>query len=129
MPPDYNSAAQALALSPGGSSSPSPTRPPWSATSSSRRLSNPLIGRRRASSSYAGGGKASFVRRIWGSVNLLGEQVLKVYLRLSPLQRVLALAGVVAVGVLGILAIIYSHVFFKWLEPKAEAWRALPGGC
>ncbi|KAM0241112.1 hypothetical protein ACHAPO_001914 [Fusarium lateritium] len=128
MPADYNSAARALALSPDRGSSPSPTRPPWSATSSSRRLSNPLMGRRRASSSYAGAGRTSFVSRIWGSVNLLGEQVFKVYLRLSPLQRILALAGVVAVGIFGILAIIYSHVFFKWLEPKAEAWRALPGG-
>ncbi|KAM0341728.1 hypothetical protein ACHAPU_009861 [Fusarium lateritium] len=128
MPADYNSTAQALALSPDRGSSPSTTRPPWSVTSSSRRMSNPLTNRRRASSNYAAGGKLGFVRRIWGSVNLLGEQVLKVYLRLSPAQRVLALAGVVAAGVLGILAIIYSHVFFKWLEPKAEAWRALPGG-
>ncbi|CAJ0553579.1 Ff.00g120910.m01.CDS01 [Fusarium sp. VM40] len=128
MPADYNSTAQALALSPDRGSSPSSNRPPWSTTSSSRRMSNPLINRRRASSGYAAVRKSSFVHRIWGSVNLLGEQVLKVYLRLSPVQRVLALAGVVAAGVLGVLAIIYSHVFFKWLEPKAEAWRALPGG-
>lgn len=128
MPADYNSTAQALALSPDRGSSPSSNRPPWSTTSSSRRMSNPLINRRRASSGYAAGRKSSFVHRIWSSVNLLGEQVFKVYLRLSPVQRVLALAGVVAAGVLGVLAIIYSHVFFKWLEPKAEAWRALPGG-
>ncbi|KAF5020559.1 hypothetical protein F66182_7423 [Fusarium sp. NRRL 66182] len=130
MPADYNSAAQALALSPDrGSSSSSPNRPPWSNTSSSRRLSNPLMGRRRASSSYAGGrANKSFIRRIMASVNLLGEQVLKVYLRMSPAQRVLAAVGVVAAGVLGILAIVYSHAFFKWLEPMAEKWRALPGG-
>ncbi|KAF4339520.1 nuclear WD PRL1 [Fusarium beomiforme] len=128
MPVGYNSTAQAHALSPDRVSSPSPSHPPWTATSSSRRLSNPLMNHRRASSSYASSGKASFVRRIWGSVNLLGEQVLKVYLRLSPFQRILALVGVVAAGVLGILAIVYSHVFFKWLEPKAEQWYALPGG-
>ncbi|KAJ4268381.1 Tlg2-vesicle protein [Fusarium torreyae] len=129
MPADYNSTAQALALSPDRGSSPSPNRPPWSVTSSSRRLSNPLVGRRRASSSYAGGrGKASFVRRIMASVNLLGEQVLKVYLRMSPTQRVLAAIGGVVAFVLGVLALIYSHSFFKWLDPYAEKWRNLPGG-
>ncbi|KAI1021784.1 hypothetical protein LB505_009052 [Fusarium chuoi] len=85
MPADYNSTAQALALSPDRSSSPSPSRPPWSTTSSSRRLSNPLMNRRRASTSYAGGGKTSFVRRIWGTVNLLGEQVLKALSQLACL--------------------------------------------
>ncbi|KAM5351644.1 hypothetical protein ACJ41O_004367 [Fusarium nematophilum] len=129
MPADYHSTAQALALSPDRSSSPSSNRPPWSSSDSPshRRLSNPLV-RRRGSHTYGGAAKSSFLRRVWVSINLLGEQTLKVYLRLSPAQRLLAIAGVVTAGVLGVLALVYSHAFFKWLEPMAEKWRALPGG-
>ncbi|KAM0434547.1 hypothetical protein ACHAPT_003643 [Fusarium lateritium] len=133
MPADYHSTAQALALSPDRSTpSPSPNRPPWSSSDSSshtRRLSNPLMRqRRRRRSSVAGASSPGFARRIWSSVNLLGEQTLKVYLRLSPAQRLLAAVGAVAIAVLGVLALVYSHAFFKWLEPVAEKWRALPGG-
>ncbi|EEU46448.1 uncharacterized protein NECHADRAFT_100079 [Fusarium vanettenii 77-13-4] len=129
MPADYHSTAQALALSPDRSTpSPSPNRPPWAtdSTSHTRRLSNPLMRRRR--SSVVAGASPGFARRIWASVNLLGEQTLKVYLRMSPLQRLLAALGAVVIAVLGVLAIIFSHAFFKWLDPVAEKWRALPGG-
>lgn len=129
MPADYHSTAQALALSPDRSTpSPSPNRPPWAtsdSTSHTRRLSNPLMRRRRSSVATANPG---FARRIWASVNLLGEQTLKIYLRMSPLQRLLAALGAVVIAVLGVLAIIFSHAFFKWLDPVAEKWRALPGG-
>ncbi|KAJ4323467.1 Tlg2-vesicle protein [Fusarium piperis] len=131
MPADYQSTAQALALSPDRSTpSPSPNRPPWttisdSSTSHTRRLSNPLMRRRRNSVAAAGPG---FARRIWASVNLLGEQTLKIYLRMSPVQRLLAALGAVVIAVLGVLAIIFSRSFFKWLDPVAEKWRALPGG-
>ncbi|UPK90165.1 hypothetical protein LCI18_001100 [Fusarium solani-melongenae] len=129
MPADYHSTAQALALSPDRSTpSPSPNRPPWAtsdSTSHTRRLSNPLMRRRRSS---VPGASPGFARRIWASVNLLGEQTLKVYLRMSPLQRLLAALGAVVIAVLGVLAIIFSHAFFKWLDPVAEKWRALPGG-
>ncbi|CAM1505685.1 Fc.00g113220.m01.CDS01 [Cosmosporella sp. VM-42] len=113
MPADYQSTAQALALSP----SPSPSLPPW--TASSRRLSNPLS---RAEQ------PASFPKRIMASVTLLGEQVIKVYMRLSPVQRVLAVIGCIVVGILGVLALVFSHAFFAWLGPISEHWRALPGG-
>ncbi|KAH7272468.1 Tlg2-vesicle protein [Fusarium solani] len=129
MPADYHSTAQALALSPDRSTpSPSPNRPPWAtsdSTSHTRRLSNPLMRRRRSS---VAGASPGFARRIWASVNLLGEQTLKIYLRMSPLQRLLAALGAVVIAVLGVLAIIFSHAFFKWLDPVAEKWRALPGG-
>lgn len=123
MPADYQSAAEALAISPSRGSSPSPTRPSWSESPShTRRLSNPLM--RRASSSHG----SSFLRRIMTSVNLLGEQTIKVYMRMSPLQRLVAAAGFVFAAVLGVLALLYSHAFFKWLGPVSEKWRALPGG-
>ena len=119
MPADYQSTAQALAISPSRGESPSPTLPPWSRTASSRRLSNPLMRTRE---------DESFPRRMITSVTLLGEQVLKVYLRLTPLQRVLAVLSALVIGVLGILMLIYSHAFFAWLGPVSEKWRALPGG-
>ncbi|KAH6897085.1 hypothetical protein B0T10DRAFT_475915 [Thelonectria olida] len=119
MPADYHSTAQALAISPSRGSPTSPSLPPWSATSGARRrLSNPRP-------SY---GSDSFARRIVAQVQLLGVQVLKMYLRLSPLQRLLAAVGVVAMGVFGILFIVYSHAIFTWLGPVAKKWRELPGG-
>lgn len=121
MPADYQSAAQALALSPSPSSG-SPTLPPWSRRTmspSSRRVSNPLM---RPSK------PPSFPQRITATVRLLGEQVLKVYLRMSPLQRLLAASGVVAILVLVILGMVFSHRFFAWLSTISERWRALPGG-
>ncbi|KAH6998385.1 hypothetical protein BKA56DRAFT_664973 [Ilyonectria sp. MPI-CAGE-AT-0026] len=123
MPADYHSAAQALALSPSRGSSPSPSLPPWSSSAAAarRRLSNPLA---RPSSHGAG----SFVGRIAASTQLLGQQTLKMYLRLTPLQRLLAAVGFVAAAVFGILAIIYSHSFFAWLTPYAKSWREMPAG-
>lgn len=119
MPADYQSTAQALAISPERGSSPSLQRPPWSSSSSSRRLSNPLL---RTSS------KSSFLQRMYASVQLLGEQTIKVYLGLSPLQRLLATLGLATTAVLGILALVFSHRFFAWLATVSEAWRALPAG-
>ncbi|KAK7417187.1 Tlg2-vesicle protein [Neonectria magnoliae] len=122
MPADYNSTAQALALSPSRGSSDSPSLPPWSSSSSSaarRRLSNPLA-RPHASNSFVG--------RIVASAQLLGEQVLKMYLRLTLLQRLLAAVGFVAAAVFGILALVYSHAFFAWLTPYAKSWRDMPAG-
>lgn len=136
MPADYQSTAQALALSPDRRTpSPSSNRPPWAAaaaanrssTSHTRRLSNPLTMHRRRRSSVAAAGPG-FARRIWTSVNLLGEQTLKIYLGMTPVQRLLAALGAVAVAVLGVLAIVFSRAFFRWLDPVAEKWRALPGG-
>ncbi|KAH7162743.1 hypothetical protein B0J13DRAFT_615365 [Dactylonectria estremocensis] len=122
MPADYQSAAQALALSPSRGSSPSPSNAPWSSSAAARRrLSNPLA-------RPTGAGAGSFVRRIAASVQLLGEQTLKVFLRLTPLQRLLAFAGAAFALVFGILALVYSHAFFSWLAPIAESWRELPAG-
>ncbi|KAI5465906.1 snare associated Golgi protein-domain-containing protein [Mariannaea sp. PMI_226] len=123
MPADYQSTAQALAISPSRGSSPSsPNLPPWSGSSAARRrLSNPM-GR---PSSH---GSDSFPRRIAAQIQLLGEQTLKMYMRLTPLQRILSVLGLIAIGICGILAIIYSHAFFAWLDPIAKKWRELPGG-
>lgn len=122
MPADYHSAAQALALSPSRGSSPSPSLPPWSSSAAAarRRLSNPLA----RPSSHGG----SFMGRIAASTQLLGQQTLKMYLRLTPLQRLLAAVGFVAAAVFGILAIVYSHSFFAWLTPYAKSWREMPAG-
>lgn len=57
-----------------------------------------------------------------------GLSILAWYLRLPFLQQaLLALAGLV-LGVLGILALVYTGAFFDWLGPVAEKWRQLPGG-
>lgn len=56
------------------------------------------------------------------------NKALKLFYSLSPLQRVLAVLAVVAVNVLLILFLVYSHRIFAALEPVAAGWRALPGG-
>jgi uncharacterized membrane protein YdjX (TVP38/TMEM64 family) len=130
MPADYESTAQALALSP-DRTSPSPT--PWSRRGdhAGRRLSGAR--RRRASSSFASAatlpsGPVAAMRRAWRSANQLGLQMVSTFLRLTPLQRLL----VVGAGVLGwvvlIVAVMYSHAFFAWLAPHTKSWREHPAG-
>lgn len=74
------------------------------------------------------GNPQSFVSRVADSVTLLGEQTLKAYMALTPLQRTLAAVASVAIFILGILALVYSHAFFAWLGPISERWYELPGG-
>lgn len=53
---------------------------------------------------------------------------LRVFIRLTPLQRVLAVVAGLALFVLSILFLVYSHRIFGALKPVAEGWRDLRGG-
>lgn len=115
-------------------SSPSPSpidaAPRWSRHDSSGRLSRGHI-RRRSSHNPSPSASTSYLAQAQSLVKQTvdwGLSVLAWYLRLPFLQQVLiGLAGLV-LGVLGLLALIYTQAFFDWLGPVAEKWRRLPGG-
>ncbi|KAK9770606.1 hypothetical protein SCAR479_12682 [Seiridium cardinale] len=134
MPADYQSAAQALSLpidSNNGTSSPSPTStpgpaPPWvrrdrrSSSTNTRRLSTPYS--RNSQDDLPLG-----ARIMRTSTNIM-NYILRLFVRLSPLQRVLAVIAGVVLFVLSILFLVYSHRIFSALKPIAAGWRDLPGG-
>ncbi|KAH8197157.1 hypothetical protein TruAng_008686 [Truncatella angustata] len=138
MPADYESAAQALSLpispSPGsGRSTPSPSTtpgsaPPWvrrdrpSISSTRRRLSNPYARSSRDSSDLP------FGARVMRTSTDMMNYALRMFVRLTPLQRALAAAVGLALFVLAVLFLVYSHRIFAWLKPVAEGWRELRGG-
>ncbi|TQV99436.1 hypothetical protein V2A60_004909 [Cordyceps javanica] len=122
------------------SPSPSPTdgaAPRWSRLDSSRRLSR---GHNRLGSGYTLGGasaspasspSSSYLAQAQSLVRQTidwGLGILAWYLRLPLPQQVLLGAAGLVLGVLGILALLYTHAFFDWLGPVAEKWRKLPGG-
>lgn len=119
MPADYQSAAEALAVSP---SRASPSPPPWS------RSAGAGSNRRRLSSATPSRGQKSLPRRMWDSYNQLNNQVLKAFFRLSPMGRAVAILAAVLGWVVLILMAVYSHKFFEWLRPIAKSWREMPAG-
>lgn len=56
------------------------------------------------------------------------NRLLKLFYNLSPAQRALAVLVTIAINVLLILFLVYSHRIFTALSPVAAGWRALPGG-
>ncbi|KAL0257370.1 Tlg2-vesicle protein [Diplodia seriata] len=98
-------------------------QPAWHRRSSSiaRGSLASSAGRRR------GGGGA--LARMRSNAAKLQRHGLKIYKRLTPLQRaLLVLAGIVSF-VLGILFLVYNeHIFKYWMAPVAKKWRDIPAG-
>ncbi|KAH8675642.1 hypothetical protein BX600DRAFT_179602 [Xylariales sp. PMI_506] len=140
MPADYASTAQALSLpiSPMETSSPtseSPTstrgsmRPPWArrpSTTLSQRLSTPYS-RGRGGSSSSSSDLPLGARILRASTSLMNTAI-RLFMRLTPLQRALAAAAGAVGFVIVILFLIYSHSIFVALAPVAKGWRELSGG-
>jgi uncharacterized membrane protein YdjX (TVP38/TMEM64 family) len=124
MPADYQSAAEALAVSP---SRLSPSLAPWS-----RRSDAPAGSRRRLSEQPlrlgGHGSHDSFASRAWASVKLLNDQIIKWYFGLSIKWRIIAVLATVVIWVVLILFAVYSHDLFVRLAPVAKSWRELPAG-
>ncbi|ATY63777.1 TLG2-vesicle of 38 kDa [Cordyceps militaris] len=116
------------------SPSPSPTdaAPRWSRHDSSRRLHN----RRRSSNNNnshapSSAADASYLAQALSLVQQTvawGLSMLAWYLRLPRLQQALIGGAGLVLGVLGLLALLYTHAFFAWLGPVADKWRRLPAG-
>ncbi|KAJ6782081.1 hypothetical protein PWT90_03159 [Aphanocladium album] len=119
-----------------GTSSPSPSpteaAPRWSRhdSSSSSRLSRGH-NRRGSSAAHLSSSSSSYLEQAQALVRDAfnwGLSILAWYLRLPFLQQALLAAAGLVLGVLGLLALLYTKAFFDWLGPVADKWRRLPGG-
>ncbi|KAK4105487.1 hypothetical protein N658DRAFT_417324 [Parathielavia hyrcaniae] len=105
--------------------------PPWAprpTPAGARRLSS-----RRAAAAqhhHHEGPKTpqSLVATLLSASTSLTTHLLRLYLRLTPTQRVLAAAAAVAALALGVTLLVFSHHLFGLLTPLAAAWRAHPLG-
>jgi uncharacterized membrane protein YdjX (TVP38/TMEM64 family) len=129
MPADYSSTAKALALPISPMDSPSPenqsTRPPWS-----RRISNSSR-RAQANSPYSLSGSRdsqSYKSQILHSARKVQRKVIKAFLALSLVQRILAIIVIILLNVVFVLFLIYNERIFGYLAPAAEKWRDVRGG-
>jgi len=137
MPADYQSAAAALAIPPMPSpplspatapASPDPDSavPPWvrpRVSSSARRLSARPYTLHRTQSN-----QQPLAARVFRAANAAGEKVLRLFWQLSPAYRVLAVLGVAASFVLGIVFLVFSSRILAALGPVAKSWREMPMG-
>lgn len=71
---------------------------------------------------------ASLLTSVVTTLTSLAQQSLRLYLALTPAQRVLVCLAGGVVLTLGLLFLIYSHRIFAVLGPWAASWRATPGG-
>lgn len=100
-------------------SSPLPSRSPISFRHPIRRTST-TTSRTRSS--------ATLLTRAKKRAYDLQKHGLRVFMGLTPLQRVAVVALGVFTFVMGILSLIYHEAFFKWLTGFAKGWRNITGG-
>lgn len=90
--------------------------------------------RRRSSSAAQGSlassqGRRGVAYRVRANAAKLHKQGMKIYKRLTPLQRVLLVLAGLTSFVLSILFLVYNeHIFKYWLAPVAKKWRDIPAG-
>lgn len=73
-------------------------------------------------------GQASWRQRIMSNYDKLSRRINDQYNKLTPVQKVLFVVGNIAVGVLGILFLVYNEKIFGSLLPVAKKWRDIPAG-
>lgn len=138
MPADYQSVARALSVSPARTPSPRNGYPnnessnhyDSSSSTAAGRLSSSRFRSRSSfsSPSSAGPGRQSVYQQIKSAVETYNEWWMRIWNRMSLLQRIVTTVAVLAINVLLILGMVYSHRFFDWLARVSTSWRALPGG-
>ncbi|KAK0733450.1 hypothetical protein B0T26DRAFT_634522 [Lasiosphaeria miniovina] len=111
----------------GAPPSPSP-RPAAARRLSARPGSTGYSLRRRSHQPDAAGPEQGFFANAFHTGLALALKAWQLFLGLSRWQQVLVLIGGAAVGVMGLVALVFSHRIFAALGPVAEKWRALPGG-
>ncbi|KAI0008521.1 hypothetical protein F4779DRAFT_586716 [Xylariaceae sp. FL0662B] len=111
--------------------------PPWVRSSPQRRSSSDPSNARRLSTPYSRSRAARrndhhhgapLGRRLAAASMGLLNKALRLFLGLTPLQRVAAVAGLVAFNALLVVFLVYSQRIFAALGPVAAGWRTLPGG-
>jgi uncharacterized membrane protein YdjX (TVP38/TMEM64 family) len=122
MSADYGSTARALSLPISPTRSPSPTflRPPWNP-----RRSQSNAG---ASSTFSNYDVHSFRDNMINNAEKMQRRLVRLYQKLSPLQRGLVVAFLVLNIVLVILFFVYNERIFGFLKPYAVSWKQTTGG-
>ncbi|KAI9794169.1 MAG: Tlg2-vesicle protein [Peltula sp. TS41687] len=126
MAEGYQSMARALSMPVSPSTSPSQARrsilPSWMPSSSVD--SSPL--RSRSPNRHH---RPTTAKERWlKNAVRIQLRATKTFMKLTLLQRVLAVIALVLAAVFGVLFLVFNERIFAWLEPYADKWRALPGG-
>ncbi|EXJ54440.1 hypothetical protein A1O7_09779 [Cladophialophora yegresii CBS 114405] len=95
----------------------SPWRPPRRSISTGGR-SSPFVQSR----------SAAWRDELINNTEKLRRRVYKVWSGMTLFQKILSCIGLLAVGVLGILFLVFNERIFSWLEPLAERWKHTTGG-
>jgi uncharacterized membrane protein YdjX (TVP38/TMEM64 family) len=56
------------------------------------------------------------------------RRILKLWAKLTLVQKILLVFAIIAVNVLGLLFLIFNEKIFGWLQPYAEKWKHTTGG-
>ncbi|KAF2836357.1 hypothetical protein M501DRAFT_1007473 [Patellaria atrata CBS 101060] len=95
---------------------------------SSRRSISPAWTRRSARRSIYGDGPESFKDRMFRRYETVQRQVVKIYKKLTPVQRILVVTTLIIINVLVILFLVFNERIFQWVTPVAKRWRDMPFG-
>ncbi len=119
---DYGSTARALSLPISPNRTPSPTflKPPWNFR---RSQSNG-----RQNSSFSNRPPHSFRDNLINNAEKIQRRLIKVYQKLSSLQRALVVVFLILDLVLVILFFVYNEKLFRFLKPHAVSWKETTGG-
>lgn len=98
-----------------------------------RGLLSPWQAPRRSQSSGSGSPYASrsSVELRDNVINTAGKfyrRFLKIWNKLTPLQKILLVIGLIVLNVGGLLFLIFNEKIFGWLQPYAEKWKHTRGG-
>ncbi|KIX05105.1 uncharacterized protein Z518_05977 [Rhinocladiella mackenziei CBS 650.93] len=94
----------------------SPWRPPRASISTGR--SSPFVPSR----------SAAWRDELINNAEKIQRRMYAMWSKMSILQRVLAVVGLLVLSTVGILFLIFSESIFGWLEPFAERWKHTTGG-
>ncbi|KAI9932849.1 Tlg2-vesicle protein [Aspergillus wentii] len=116
MPADYESTARALSLPVSPAENPSPSdddiHPPWSHLTSGRRNANRPIGN-----------PVTFRDQIIHRATSMTRRIDSAWRKLTPWQRVGAVAAALGAIALGMGFMIFTGQVFIWVAPVAEKWE------
>lgn len=94
----------------------SPWRPPRSSLSTGR------------SSPYVPSRSAAWRDEAINTAEKFQRRFLKIWSKLTLLQRILAVTALIILNVVFILFLVFNEKIFGWLEPYAERWKHTTGG-
>ena len=122
MSADYGSTARALSLPISPARSPSPTflRPPWNPR---RSQSN-----EGSSSTFSNHNAHTFRDKIINNAEKIRRRLVRLYQKMSPLQRGLFVMLHVVGLILVTLFFVYNEKIFGFLKPYAVSWKKTTGG-